>query len=152
MRNKIRSLFEEVKKLEETSGKIAHKSKTDANELSAGLVSSYSLAGDVEHAKNTANLSMQKHESIKKLSRELEGVMNGDLPVSVNVPCYISLSMSSGTTKDVYLVENPVFINGFNLVSPSSPIGKALIGQRKEDLFLYKIGEQTFTGKILEIG
>lgn len=152
MRNKIKLLLAEVKKLEETSEKIAHKSKSDANELSAGLVSSYSLAGDVEHAKNTANLSMQKHESIKKLSKELEGVIGGDPPASVSTPCYILLSMSDGTVKDIYLVGNPVFINGFNLVSQSSPIGKALVGQKTEDLFLYKIGEQTFTGKILEIG
>ena len=151
MREKIKVLLDIVRKLEETSKEAAGKSKSAANELSAGLVSSYSMAGDVEHAKNSANLSIQKHASIKKLANELEDAAVLDIPTMVQSGCYIKIEMS-GIKKELYLVNNPVYISGHSLVSPASPIGEALLGKKPGDLFLYKSGDQTFTGKILEIG
>lgn len=151
MRGKIKILLDIVKKMEEVSGEAAGKSKNAANELSAGLVSSYSLAGDVEHAKNSANLSIQKHASVKKLAEELENAAGVDIPSSVREDCYVKTEIS-GNEKELYLVENPVYISGHSLVSPASPIGKALLGKKTGDLFLYKSGDQTFTGKVLEIG
>lgn len=151
MREKIKILLDIVKKSEETSKEAAGKSKSAANELSAGLVSSYSIAGDVEHAKNSANLSIQKHASVKKLAEELENAIASDAPSSVHKACYIKTEIS-GNEKELYLVENPVYISGYNLISPASPIGDALLGKKPGDLFLYKNGDKTFTGKILEIG
>jgi len=152
MRKKIEILFEEVKKLEEKSNLSASASHASANEASGGLASSYSAAGDAEHSRNTANLSMQKYQSIKKLSEELGETVQKDTPQSVETPCYILIKIGGDPEKEVYLVENPVFMSGFNLISPVSPIGKALVGAKPGDLFLYTSADQTFTGKILSIG
>ncbi len=152
MREKIEILFEEVKKLEKKSNLTASASHASANEASGGLAASYSAAGDAEHSRNTANLSMQKYQSIKKLSEELRGASYQDNPQSAKTPCYILLQIGGDPEKEVYLVENPVFMSGFNLVSPMSPIGNALMGHKAGDLFLYTSGGQTFTGKVLEIG
>lgn len=151
MREKLNDLFVVVEKQVEISKAASSESRKSANELSAGLVASYSLAGDVEHSKNSANLSQQKYEAIKRLFEELKECVYTERPNVIQIPCYIKISMS-GVTKDLYLVNNPVFVSGYNLISSDSPIGKAVAGLKTEDLFLYKNGDQTYTGKILEIG
>jgi len=152
MRQKIEILFEEVKKLEEAAGQTAHKSRSDANELSAGLVASYSLAGDVEHAKNSANLSMQKYSAIKKLSEELQKSLDTEVPGKIGAVSYVFLRYTNGSEKELYFVENPVFISGFNLISIDSPLGKSLSGKKIGESFSYSSGDQEFEGEILSIG
>ncbi len=151
MRQKIGILFEEVKRLEEAAGQTAHKSKSDANELSAGLVASYSLAGDVEHAKNTANLSMQKYSVVKKLFDELQKSLDTEVPEKIRTVSYVLVKYTNGSEKELYFVENPVFINGFNLISIDSPLGKSLNGKKIGESFSYTSGEQEFEGEILSI-
>ncbi len=151
MRQKISDLLNEVKKIEKKSGSAASNSYNAANEASGGLSSSYSAAGDAEHSRNSANLSMQKHMAIKNLEAELKESMYLELPKSIEPVCYIKITMS-GNEKELYLVKNPVYIAGFNLISPISPIGEAILRSKVGDLFLYKNGDQTFTGKVLEIG
>lgn len=151
MRQKIQKLLIEVKRLEEVSNKAAHESNRAANEASAGLIASYSAAGDAEHARNSANLSLQKAATLKKLMVELESSLSAQIPITAKFVCFVSVELGGGATKDLYLVENPVFISGFNLISPDSPLGAALLEKRAGDLFLYKSGTQSFSGKILEI-
>lgn len=94
---------------------------------------------------------MQKAMQIKKLSQELESSLEGGVPSEIKPICFLSLQMSDGNIKEVYLVENPVFMTGFSLISPSSPLGKAIMGKKAGDAFSYSSGEQNFEGKILEI-
>lgn len=150
MRKKLQELFSIVERQLEISRNASSESRKSANEASAGLVASYSLAGDVEHSKNSANLSQQKYEAIKTLFEELGEYIHSEVPSTVEVPCYVKIVISE-VEKDIFLVTNPVYISGYNLISPISPIGKAIVGLRVDDLFLYKNGEQTFTGKILDI-
>lgn len=151
MRQKILEILQVVEKIENESSRVAKQSKFAADEASGGLTASYSAAGDAEHARNTANLSIQKHQSIKRLTEELENSLQQGLPEKTETGCYIKTEMS-GSVKELFLVENPVYVEGYNLISPSSPIGKAILGKKVEDLFLYENGDKTFTGKILEIG
>jgi hypothetical protein len=151
MRKKILDLFEEVKKVEKSSSVAANKSYRAANEVSGGLISSYSAAGDAEHSRNSANLSIQKAETIKKLKEELERSLNSESPENVKPVCFISLKFEGGNQKDLYLVENPVFITGFNLISASSPLGESLLGKRMGEQFSYTSGEQKYKGNVLEI-
>lgn len=152
MRQKIEILFEEVKRLEEAAGQTAHKSKSDANELSAGLVSSYSLAGDVEHAKNTANLSIQKYSVVKKLFDELQKSLDTEVPEKIRTVSYVLAKYTDNGEKELYFVDNPVFINEFNLISIDFPLGKSLNGNKIGERFSYTSGGQEFEGEILSIG
>lgn len=151
MRQKISELLEEVKKIEEKSSLSANESRHSANEASGGLTASYSAAGDAEHARNSANLSIDKAKQIRKLMEELNESVFGQAPNAITPVCFIKVR-SGGVEKDFYMVNNPVYISGFNLISPISPIGESLMGKKAEDLFLYKTNDQTFTGKVLEIG
>lgn len=151
MRQKILSLFEKVKKIEKSSSVAASESNRSANEASGGLISSYSAAGDAEHSRNSANLSIQKAETIKKLKDELERSLNSGSPEEIKPVCFISVKYEDGNQKDLYLVGNPVFITGFNLISASSPLGESLLGKEIGDHFSYTSGEQEFKGNVLEI-
>ena len=151
MRPKIEKLLLDVKKLERASGKSATESKSAADEASGGLTASYSSAGDAEHARNSANLSMQKHQGIKDLVRELSSAIKEQAPLRIVPVSFIKVQVGNDE-KEVYLTNSPVFVNGYNLISPISPIGSALLDKKVEDLFLYKNGDTTFTGKVLEIG
>ena len=151
MRQKIQQLFEEVKKIEINSSKVAHESNLAANEASGGLIASYSAAGDVEHARNSANLSIQKAKAVKALLEELEKSIALGTPETIKPVCFVSVKLDTGIQKDLYFVENPIFINGFNLISENSPLGNALFGKQVDDLFLYTSGDQNFSGKVLQI-
>lgn len=152
MRPKIELLLAEVKKLEEKSRLAAEKSGLSANEASGGLISSYSAAGDVEHARNTANLSKLKAGQLKKLKEEIESAVGIEAPETVKAVCFVSVKFNNGGIKDFYFVENPTYLPGFNLISESSPIGKSLKGKSCGQHFSYNAGEQKFEGEVLEIG
>lgn len=151
MRQKLAVLFERVKELEKISSKAASESHKAANESSSGLTASYSAAGDAEHSRNTANLSLQKAATVKDLLREIEKSKDMEIPNVIQSVCFVLVEFENGSKKELYLVDNPVFIDGFNLISPSSPLGSSLLGRSANDYFYYSSGEQEFSGKILEI-
>ncbi len=151
MRQKILDLLEEVRKIEKVSKEAADKSHYAANEASGGLGASYSAAGDAEHARNSANLSIQKSEQIKKLAEEIENSVSLEDPKVIKPACFILVEFADGNKKDLYLVENPVYIPGFNLISPNSLFGVSLLRKGVGNYFFYTSGGQVFEGKILEI-
>lgn len=151
MRQKILHLFDEVEKIDKSSSKAAGESNLAANEASRGLSASYSAAGDVEHARNSANLSIQKAEQINKLTKELEKSQESEVPTTIRPVCFVSVKFKEGNQKDLYFVENPVYISGYNLISADSPLGKSLLGKGIGDRFFYTSGNQKFEGNVLEI-
>jgi hypothetical protein len=148
MRQQILDLLKEVETLESAAADAATKSQKSANEVSGGLVASYSAAGDAEHSRNSANLSIQNAKQLKQLKEELEKALNSGAPKTISPVCFISVVFDTGYKKDLYLVENPVFIQGFNLISTESPLGKSLEGNRVGDMFTYKLEDRHFTGHI----
>jgi len=151
MRQKIFNLLKEVEKIEKVSRTAAGKSSQSANEASGGLTGSYSAAGDAEHARNTANLSIQKAKQIGALLKELEVSMMVNTPETVQPVSYVSLDYQNGVEKNFYFVENPVFIPGYNLVSPISPLGKAVSNKTVGNSFSYTIDGKNYVGKIARI-
>ena len=152
MRQKIYDLLSGVKKIEQISAEAAKASHNSANEVSGGLVASYSAAGDVEHSRNSANLSMQKYQSIKILVEELENALSEKVPETVSPVSFVALEYAGGKRKDVYLVDNPIYISGYNLISMESPIGRVIGELKVGDSFLYVMNDEGYAGKILEIG
>ncbi len=140
-------LDEELKKAE----KSAFETRRSANEVSGGMAASYSVAGDAEHANNSALLSQGKLTQLKKLQEEIENSLNKDISEEVESPCFISVKFQDGSQKDFYLVNNPVYLSGLNLISPDSPIGKAMLGKTKGLTFSYELNNQVFSGEILDI-
>lgn len=151
MRPKIIELANAVEKLESKLKRTANASKFAADEASGGLISSYSAAGDVEHSRNSANLSIQKYELISDLNKELLKFVKTEPPQRVEPICYIKIE-AQGSTKELFLANTSAFVDGFNIISPISPIGKALMGKETGNVFLYNNGDKIVRGKILEVG
>lgn len=151
MRSKLLDLREVLDEEIKRAEKSALETRRSANEVSGGMAASYSVAGDVEHANNTALLSQSKLTQLKKLKEEVESSLTKDAPKAVEVGCYISVKFQDGSQKDFYLVNNPVYLSRFNLISPDSPIGKAMLNKTRGSSFKYELNDQSFTGEILDI-
>ena len=151
MRQKILDLFNEVKKLEKTSAEAARKSHSSANEASGGLVASYSAAGDAEHARNSANLSVQKAKQIKKLMDEIEVSLNDEPPTAAKPVCHVSIKFDDGRISEFFFVNNSVYLTGLSLISPDSLLGKSIIGKVVGERFEYRVGETKYAGVVSEI-
>jgi hypothetical protein len=151
MRQKILDLFNEVNKLEKISAEAARKSYSSANEASGGLVASYSAAGDVEHARNSANLSVQKVKQIKKLMNEIVPSLDNESPLSIEPVCYVSVKFDDGRMSEFYFVKNSIYLPGFSLISPDSLLGKSILDKNVGDKFTYSAGDIKYTGEIIKI-
>jgi len=126
----------------------ASASKKAANEASGGLIASYSVAGDVEHAKNSALLSLQKVNQLKKLKDEIDGALKLETPEAVSPVCFVSVLFDNGKKSDFYFVKNPVYLSGVNLISSESLLGSAILGKKISEKFSYTAGDQNFSGII----
>ena len=140
-------LEEEIKKAEAS----AFESKEAANEASHGMATSYSVAGDVEHAKNTALLSLQKLGQLKKLKLEIDRAIEIEIPKTVSPVCFVSIKFDDGRDSDFYFVKNSAYISGINFISPDSILGKAISGKPVGENFSYSAGDQKFSGVISSI-
>ncbi|KKS94533.1 MAG: hypothetical protein UV71_C0024G0005 [Microgenomates group bacterium GW2011_GWC1_43_13] len=144
LENLAARLKEELGKAEVSA---LHTRKT-ANEASHGLATSYSAAGDAEHAGNTALLSYQKLEQLKKLKAEIEESRIGAVPETVSPVCFTSVTFDDGRISEFYFVKNSAYISGINFISPDSPLGSAISGKSAGERFLYSAGEENHAGVI----
>ena len=147
-REKLEELAKRLnEELEKAETAVRHTQKT-ANEASHGLATSYSAAGDAEHAGNTALLSLRKLEQLKKLKGELDESMGTGVPVVVTPVCFVSIKFDDGKVTDFYFVKNSAYISGINLITPGSLLGRAISGKSVGDKFSYISGDQNFSGVI----
>jgi len=117
-----------------------NKNATDsALEIARSAALSPSQAGDRFHSQGAADLAKEMFETVSKLKIEIEKNIENKIPETVSIPCFIKLE-----GMDIYLVDNPILVNGFNLISKESPLGSSLV--RK------KVGDVVNDKKILEIG
>jgi transcription elongation GreA/GreB family factor len=140
-------LGKEIKKAEVN----AKESKKSANEISAGLVGSYSIAGDVEHARNSALLSLQKLDLLKALALEVSVSLREEIPSKIIPASFITLTFDDGRTSEFYFVKTPVNILGIRFISPNSIFGKSIVNKSIGDSFSYTVEDQKFSGKISSI-
>lgn len=107
----VKAVDDEYKKAER-----AHKlSKKSAEDIAATSRTSWSAAGDRFHSQGTADLAKQRFETITLLKKEIE--VKGE-SVLVNYE-----------GKELFLVDNPVLIKGFMLVSTKSSIGQKILNK-----------------------
>lgn len=106
-----KSVDTEVEKAEDNY----KKSKKSAEEIAASAAGSPSQAGDRYHSQGTADIAKQKLDTVLALKNELE-----EKGESI---CH----EHEGET--LFIVENPVLIDGYKIISEKSPLGqKILIG------------------------
>lgn len=141
MRLKLEELAKRIESEIEIAQKSANANKHSANLIAGGLVGGYSIAGDVEHVRNTAKLSHDRLQKLLTLKDELDK-SSAVAPVTANPICFVTIE-SGGEQKSFYLVKNAVYVSGLSLISPNAPLGISLIGK--------KVGDTSHLGKILSI-
>lgn len=136
MRPKLKELRFKVEKEIKQAEAVVQKNQKSANLIGGGIASGYSIAGDLEHARNTSFLSEKRLVELRKLEQELAVALRR--PVTAVVPpCFLAVRDQGGQTKEFYLVKNPVHFAKVNLVSVNSSLGKALQNRRSGENFTY---------------
>lgn len=151
MRLKLLNLQKRLEVEIEKAEKNALGSKQSANEVAGGMVASYSVAGDAEHARNSAILNQHKLNQLNKLKEEMDKALLKEIPEKAEPLCFVSVKFKNGSKNNLYLVNNPVYISDFNLVSVQSPIGKSLYDKSVGSSFSYVLSSQDYSGIILAI-
>ncbi len=127
--------------------------KTSADVKTFGKYS-WSESGDKYHSESAAELAQEFLANLRKLCEEVESV-NDEKSDSASPVSYIEISYDSGETAKFYLVNKNALLPGILLITPNSPIGKAVIGKKEKDGFSYEIisaaKKKVFSGKILKI-
>lgn len=107
-----KALNEELKKAD-TGYKNAKKS---ALEIAASAAASPSQAGDRFHSQGAADLAKERYDVILALKNEIE--LKGE-----NV-------FKKFEGKEIILVDNPIVLNGFLIVSTKSPLGQRILNEK----------------------
>lgn len=150
-RKKISQLIIDVKKNLKVAEIAAQNTKTAADMVAGMATSSHSAAGDIEHAKNAANLNHEKVTKMKLFLKELEEALTVSIPEKIQPVCTFS-AIIDGETREYVIVNNPIYMEGTKIISPVSPIGSAVSGKKVGESFSYDIDGSKTSGQISEIG
>lgn len=134
------------------------KAEISTEKTSAGVKTfgkySWSESGDKYHSESAAELAQEFWLNLKKLRDEVENA-NDEKSISATPVSYLEISYNSSETAKFYLVNKSALLPGILLITPNSPIGKAVIGKKVGDDFSYKIKlpekSKLYKGKIERI-
>ena len=123
--------------------------KTD--EASKVKLTGWSAAGDKYHALAAADLADSFLKRLEFLKNELQKGFTDNIQV-VNPPCYLRIKYDDGQTAELYLVKNAVSLPGISFISVDSPLGKAVLGKKINDVFNYELENgNKYSGIIIEL-
>ncbi len=138
MRAKLKQFLDAVEIEFDAARKNYDQTKKAAEEVAVAASLSPSQSGDRYHSQSAADLAKQTFEVVKSLRDELKSDIDKDINV-VGAPCFINFD-----DDQIYLVNYPVLINGFKIISSKSPLGLNLLGK--------KAGDKVNGKEILRIG
>src|SRR3972149_8556904 len=75
---------------------VAKSSRKAAQEVTGGVLTSYSAAGDIEHATNAANLNEEKVAKMKLFLNELEKSLELPVPEKIEPVSFFWVKFSDG--------------------------------------------------------
>lgn len=151
-RERITELVDLVRATLETAQKSAEKTKSDAEGIEKDTARSFSSGGDRFHSRAQAEITAANVSNIKYLLEELEKACEKEIPETVKPVCIATIT-STASSGDFVLVNNPVYLrSSLKLISPHSPLGKALIGKSKGQKFSYTTDLGEVKGEVVDIG
>ena len=115
---KLKQLQEAIDAEFQKAEKGYNNAKKSAQEIARSAALSPSQAGDRYHSQGAADLARERYESILDLKNEVEE-KGETVCVRYN-------------DQEIFLVDNPVLISGFTIVSTKSPLGIKLLNEKKK--------------------
>lgn len=119
MGDRINKLLLAVQNELEKAEKAYKHAKQSAQEIAATALTSHSQAGDRFHSQGAADLAKQKLDTVLALKTEIEEKGEG--------VCF------KHDGEDVYIVDNPILLDGFKLISTKSPLGMKIINNANDN-------------------
>lgn len=150
-RQNIVDLILLVKKNLEVAQETAISSRNAALLISENAAASPSASGDREHAKNAAILNEQKVNQMKLFLQELEEAVNHPIPDTIQPVCHFEVKFLDNSFRRFIIVNNPIYLEGVNIISPNSPIGHAVLNKKVGDTFSYQVSDVPISGVISEV-
>ena len=143
-KEEIRSILSlELNKIRESA------EKTD--EATKERLTGWSAAGDKYHAQAASDLTKSYLQKLELLDKELKS-SSDTTPERVEPPCLIRIEYSDGNQAEFLLVENGVSLPEISFISVLSPLGKAILGKKAEEIFSYdSVDGNKYKGKIISI-
>lgn len=111
--DKFSKLTKAVESELEKAKKYYELAKDSAQEIAKTALTSHSQAGNRFHSQGTADLAKQKYETVLSLKKEIE--TKGEKVVF------------EYDDETIYIVDNPIMISGFKIVSSKSPFGERIL-------------------------
>jgi transcription elongation GreA/GreB family factor len=146
-REKLLNFSNLIKKESKKSYKRRLEARKSANEIAKVAAYSPSQSGDRTHAENQAAIYEENYKRLKSLVTFLEKKVKESVPEKVKIGCVVSVVYKDGTEEEIYLVNNPLTLPGFKVVSDKSLLGSALLDGKVGDVFKFLDRE----GRIVEI-
>ena len=125
----------------------ADNTKQSADEIARTAAHSPSQSGDSVHSRGQAQITEEYYNKYLSFKKMVESALTQEVK-AIKPPCYVELQFSDGRQTAFYLVKDPIAINGFVLVSISSPLGLVLIGKKQNSKFRHTATGKTLNGVI----
>lgn len=126
-RKKIRQLLKIVNGEIIKANKRLSVSETQSSEIA--LVASPSQSGDRTHAEGQVQIMREFLLRLNNLKTELIDAEKRSVE-DVTTPCFVELKSEKKQSKNYYIVENVVDIEGVDLVSKKASFGQYIIGKK----------------------
>lgn len=150
MRIKLLQLVEVIRKEKKNAQRITEGTKQSAIEAAKTAQVSYSAAGDRYHAAGSAYIAEERSKRLENLYLELKQFVDQSSKEEISVSSYIKVNFG-GEIKELYLVKNPTFLDQYQLISKSSPIGSLLLGKKPGDVVVFNADNKRTKIEILEV-
>ncbi len=112
------------------------RARLEANEFSNAASTSKSSSGDRESTELHAALNEARHKRLQLLHTSLDATTD-EVSETVSPICYVEIEQGIGKDRDTltfYFTNTMVDLHGITLVTPESPIGKAIQGKKQGDI------------------
>ncbi len=140
---KLNQEIERVRVLAEKSATAAKRAK--------GF--SRSMQGDRRYFEEADRITQESLANLMALKKEIEAASEEIVKIAQPVS-FINLEDENGEDY-FYLVNRPANLSGIQLLTPDSPLGKAILGKKEGEKFSYQLEREgqttTFSGRIKKI-
>lgn len=137
-RKKLEMLVSTLQKEVAKAKKAAESTKKSAEEIAKSAAHSPSQSGDRTHSQGQADITEAYFKRVIAFQERIKAALT-ETPDTVQAPCFVTIKFADGKESSFYLVEDPIVISGFTLVSAVSPLGSVLVNKKPGSKFVFKI-------------
>jgi transcription elongation GreA/GreB family factor len=124
--------------------------KEAADKMSETAKASWSSGGDREYAQNQKDLNYLNLSLLEKLELELRDNLENEISDVIACPCYLELKQN-GEVLNLYLLENVTKLPGYQLISPTSALGEAVLGKKEGDKYKVDVNDKKINGEVVKV-